>query len=50
LEGDGWLRWRETGGKVGSAPACDGSSLGTNTDISLKYKMGDLIKGVANIL
>jgi hypothetical protein len=26
------------GGLVGSAPACYGSSLGSNTDISQKYK------------
>jgi hypothetical protein len=38
------------GGYVGSAPACYGSSLGSNPDISQKYKMGDLSKGVANTL
>ncbi len=27
-----------------------GSSLGSNSDISQKYKMGDLSKGVANTL
>jgi hypothetical protein len=36
-EGDGWLRERwvakmEMGGYVGSAPACYGSSLGSNPD------------------
>jgi hypothetical protein len=48
LECDGWLSWREMGGLVGSAPACYGSSLGS--DISPKYKMGDISKGVANTL
>jgi hypothetical protein len=38
----------EMGGSVGSAPACYGSSLGSNPDISQKYKMGDISKGVAN--
>jgi hypothetical protein len=37
LNGDGWLQ-------VGSAPACYGSSLGSNPDISQKYKMGDINK------
>ncbi len=33
------------------APACYGSSLGSNPDISQKkYKMGDISKGVANTL
>jgi hypothetical protein len=36
--------------KVGSAPACYGSSLDSKPDISQKYKMGDISKGVANIL
>jgi hypothetical protein len=34
------------GGWVGSAPACCGSSLGSNPDISQKYEMGDISKGV----
>ncbi len=33
-----------------SAPACYGSSLGSNPDISQKYKIGDISKGVANTL
>jgi hypothetical protein len=38
--GDGWLSWLR---------AClHGSSLGSNPDISLKYKMGDINNGVAN--
>jgi hypothetical protein len=45
-KGDEWLR-REMGG---SAPACYGSALGSNPDISQKYKMGDKSKGVANTL
>jgi hypothetical protein len=32
------------------APACCGSSLGSNPDISQKYKMGDISNGVANTL
>ncbi len=32
------------------APACYGSSLGSNPHISQKYKMGDISKGVANTL
>jgi hypothetical protein len=36
------------GGYVGNAPACYGSSLGSNPDISQKHKMGDIRKGVAN--
>ncbi len=38
--GDGWLRC--------SAPTCYGSSLGSNPDISQKYKMRDISKGVGN--
>jgi hypothetical protein len=38
------------GGQVGIAPACFGSSLGSNPDISQKYKVGDISKGVANTL
>ncbi len=38
------------GSLVGSAPACYGSSLGSNPDISQKYKMGNISKGVANTL
>ncbi len=44
--GDGWLS-REMGGWVGSAAS---KSLGSNPDISQKYRMGDISKGVANIL
>jgi hypothetical protein len=33
--------------KLVSAPAYYGSSLGSNPDISQKYKMGDISKGVA---
>jgi len=32
--------------KVGSAPAYYASSLGSNPDISQKYKMGDISKGM----
>ena len=45
-EEDGWLCWEmggivtETGGDVGSAPAGYGSTLGSNPDISRKYKNG----------
>ncbi len=35
---------REMGGKVGSAPACSGSSVDSNPDISQKYKLGDIAK------
>jgi hypothetical protein len=35
---------------LGSAPACYGSSLGSNPDSSQKYKMGDISKGLANTL
>jgi hypothetical protein len=31
-------------------PAYHGSSLGSNPDITQKYKMGDISKGVANTL
>jgi hypothetical protein len=48
--GDGWLSVGEMGGYVGSAPGCYGSSLGSNPDISKKYKMGDISQGVANTL
>jgi hypothetical protein len=52
---DGWLsgRWvakREMGGYFDSAPACYGIYLGSNPDISQKYKMGDISKGIANTL
>jgi hypothetical protein len=50
--GDGWLN-REMGGKVreiGSAPACFSNSLGSNSNIFQKYKMGGITKGVANTL
>ncbi len=33
--------------QVDIAPACNGSSLGSNPDITLKYKMGDISKRVA---
>jgi hypothetical protein len=37
------------GGQVGSAPDCYSSSaLGSNPDISQKYKMGDISKGVGH--
>jgi len=38
------------GGQVVSAPACYGSSLGSNPGISQNYKMGDISKGVAKTL
>jgi hypothetical protein len=41
---------RDMGGLVVSAPACHGSSLGSNPDLSQKYKMGDINKGVAKTL
>jgi hypothetical protein len=41
---------REMDGELGSAPACYGSSLGSNPDNSQEYKMGDISKGVANTL
>jgi hypothetical protein len=47
--GDGWLS-RDMGGLVGSAPACYGSSLASNPDISQKDKMDEIGKGVAIIL
>ncbi len=34
----------------GEAPDCFGSSLGSNSDISQKYKMGDISKGEAYTL
>jgi hypothetical protein len=56
-KGDGWLssgRWvaklREMGGLVGSASVCYGSPLGSNPEISQKYKMGGMSKGMADIL
>jgi len=36
--------------KLVAQPACYISSLGSNPDISQKYKMGDMSKGVANTL
>jgi hypothetical protein len=49
MQRDGWLRTRrEMGGYVGGPPACFDSSLGSNPDISQKYKMGDISKGVAS--
>jgi hypothetical protein len=51
---DGWLSW--LGWRlscwdgwlcIGSTPACYGSSLGSNPDISQKYIMDDTSKGVA---
>jgi hypothetical protein len=38
-----FLKWYPLA-KVGSAPACYGSSLGSNPDISQKYKMGDTLQ------
>jgi hypothetical protein len=38
------------GSWAGSTPACYGSSLGSNPDISQKFKMGDISKEVANTL
>ncbi len=49
-KGDEWLHWREMGGQVVSAPACYGSSLGSNPDISQKYKVAEGSSGVANTL
>jgi hypothetical protein len=34
-------------GLIGSAPACQDSSLGSNPDIYQQYKMGVISKGVA---
>jgi hypothetical protein len=49
--GGRWVaKLREMGGQVGSAPACYGSSLGSNPDISQKYKMCDISNGLANTL
>jgi hypothetical protein len=44
-----FIRDREMGGQVGSAPACYDSSQESNPDISQK-QMGDISKGVANTL
>jgi hypothetical protein len=42
---------REMGGYVGRWVAtCYTSSLGSNPDFSQKYKMDDILKGVANTL
>jgi hypothetical protein len=41
---------RRKTGQVGSAPACYGSFLGSNPDISQKYKMGDISKIGGNTL
>jgi hypothetical protein len=41
IHGDGWLSYGD---------ACYGSTLGSNPDISQKYKMGDISKGVDNTL
>ncbi len=48
LEADGWVAT----GYVDSAPGSYlyASSLGSNPDISQKYKMGDISKGVANTI
>jgi hypothetical protein len=40
----------EMGGKVGSAPACYGSTLGSNPDIPQKSEMGDISEGVADTI
>ncbi len=45
-----WLSFREIDGKFGRAPAYYSISLGSNPDISQKYKIGDISKGVANKL
>jgi hypothetical protein len=46
-----WVaKFRGDGCKVGSAPACYGSDLGSNPDISQKYIRGDISKGVPNTL
>jgi hypothetical protein len=55
IQGDGWLRKVTKSGrwvaKWVAQPACYGSSsLGSNQDISQKYKMVDISKGVANTL
>jgi hypothetical protein len=48
IDDDGIKNWsREMGGLVGSAPACYGSSLGSNPDISQKYNVGNKSRGVA---
>jgi hypothetical protein len=47
---DGYWQSYYMGGYVGSAPACYSSFLGSNPDISQKYKMSDISKGVANTL
>ncbi len=49
-KGDKWLNWREMGGQVVSAPAFYDNSLGSNPDISLKYKLNDISQAVANAL
>jgi hypothetical protein len=42
---------REMGGQVGSAPVLSTAALlGSNPDISQKYKMGHINKGMANTL
>ncbi len=46
----GNILFREIPCYVGSGPACYGSSLGSNPDNSLKNKMGDFSKEVANTL
>jgi hypothetical protein len=41
MQKDGWLYTRRSmGGYVGSPPACFGSSLGSNPDISQKIQNG----------
>ncbi len=47
---EGREKSREMGGYVGSTPTSNGSSMGSNPDISQNYKMGDISKGVANTL
>ncbi len=39
-QGDGWLSWYRA--------CCYDSSLGSNPDISKKYKMGEISKEVVN--
>jgi hypothetical protein len=41
---------KEMGGLVGSAPASYGSPLGSNPEISQKYKVGGMSKGMDNTL
>ncbi len=49
-EEDERKREKTRGSMSKHAPACYGSSLGSNPDISQKYKMGDIGIVVANTL